>query len=84
LPLPTHLVFALLGLGVGVAIDFSGKPKWLDNFDYQQFASDAVYSLRSSFYSSIPFGWPLLQIVVFATFVTNATSCIAIIVQIRS
>lgn len=35
-------------------------------------------------YSPIPYGWPLLQIVVWVTFVTNAAACIVVVVQIRS
>ena len=37
-----------------------------------------------AFFSPIPYGWPLLQIVVWVTFLTNATACIAIIGQIKS
>lgn len=36
------------------------------------------------FYSPIPYGWPLLQIVVWVTFATNTAACIDVIVQIRS
>lgn len=36
------------------------------------------------FYSPIPYGWPLLQIVVWVTFLTNAIACVAIIGQMRS
>lgn len=36
-----------------------------------------------AFYSPIPYGWPLLQTVVWFTFVTNIAACIAVIVQIR-
>lgn len=35
-------------------------------------------------YSPIPYGWPLLQIVVWVTSVTNAAACIVVVVQIRS
>ncbi|HSG44529.1 MAG TPA: hypothetical protein VLA72_15375 [Anaerolineales bacterium] len=37
-----------------------------------------------AFYSPIPYGWPLLQIVVWVAFVTNAVACLAIMVQIRN
>lgn len=37
-----------------------------------------------TFYSPIPYGWPLLQIVVWITFLTNATACIILILRIRS
>jgi hypothetical protein len=36
-----------------------------------------------AFYSPIPYGWPLLQIVVWATFATNTAACIAVFVQLR-
>jgi len=35
-------------------------------------------------YSPIPSGWPLLQIVVWIAFLTNAAACLAVIIQIRS
>lgn len=34
------------------------------------------------FYSPVPYGWPLLQIVVWATFVTCATSTITVILKL--
>ena len=37
-----------------------------------------------AFYSPIPYGWPLLQITVWITFITNALACIALIIQIRT
>ena len=37
-----------------------------------------------AFYSPIPYGWPLLQTVVWITLVTNVAACIAVIVQIRT
>lgn len=37
-----------------------------------------------SFYSPIPYGWPLLQIVVWVAFLTNAVACIVVILRIRS
>lgn len=35
-----------------------------------------------SFYSPIPYGWPLLQIVVWVTFVTNALASVALIFRL--
>ena len=35
-------------------------------------------------FSPIPYGWPLLQIVVWVTFVTNVGACIPIILQLRA
>lgn len=37
-----------------------------------------------AFYSPIPYGWPLLQITVWITFITNTLACIALIIQIRT
>jgi hypothetical protein len=36
------------------------------------------------FYSPIPYGWPLLQIVVWITLTSNAAACVAVIGQLRS
>jgi len=36
------------------------------------------------FYSPIPYGWPLLQIVVWITLAANAAACVAVIGQLRS
>jgi hypothetical protein len=35
-----------------------------------------------AFYSPIPYGWPLLQIVVWVTFVTNALASVAVIFRL--
>ena len=37
-----------------------------------------------TFYSPIPYGWPLLQITVWITLITNAVTAVALTMQIRS
>lgn len=37
-----------------------------------------------AFYSPIPYGWPILQFVVWVTFLTNAMACIILLVRLRS
>ncbi|HAY84268.1 MAG TPA: hypothetical protein DCY42_04895 [Chloroflexi bacterium] len=79
----TLIVLAIVGFWIwGLQLAFAGLSKaWIILLVASLLPTlFTLYDL--SFYSPIPYGWPLLQIVVWVTFVMNVLACVALVFRL--